>query len=43
VTELSNGVYILNLSAADTNGNHAMLKFTASGANTLFVEIITQP
>jgi hypothetical protein len=43
VTELSNGVYILNLSAADTNGNHVMLRFTATGANAFFAEIVTQP
>ena len=43
VTELSNGVYILNIAAADVNGNHAMLKFTATGANTTFTEIVTQP
>jgi len=43
VTELADGVYVLNLSAADTNGNHVMLQFTATGANQLDVEIITQP
>jgi hypothetical protein len=43
VTELSNGVYVLNLSAADTNGNHVMLRFTATGANAFFAEIVTQP
>jgi hypothetical protein len=42
-TELSNGVYILNLAAADVNGNHVMLLFTATGADTLFVEEVTQP
>jgi hypothetical protein len=42
-TGLANGVYILNLSAADTNGNHVMLYFTATGANAAFIEIVTQP
>ena len=43
VTELSNGVYVLNIAAADVNGNHAMFKFSATSANTVFSEIVTQP
>lgn len=42
-TELSNGIYVLNLAAADTNGNRIMFVFPASGANTSFVEVWTQP
>ena len=43
VTELSNGAYVLNIAAADVNGNHAMFKFSATNANTVFSEIVTQP
>ena len=43
VTELANGAYTLNLAAADVNGNHCMFLFTATGADNLLVEIITQP
>ena len=42
-TEISNGAYTLNLAAADVNGNHIMLLFTATGADNLLVEIVTQP
>jgi hypothetical protein len=43
VVEVANGTYGLDLAAADVNGNHIMLMFTASGADQLNVEIITQP
>lgn len=42
VTELSSGVYAVNLAAADVNGTNIMLKFTAVGADTRLIEIITQ-
>lgn len=42
-TEVGSGIYTVNLSQADTNGNHIIYVFTASGANTLYREIITQP
>ena len=41
VTEVSNGVYKINLSAADLNGDVIILKFTATGANTTFERIVT--
>lgn len=43
VSELSSGVYKVNLAAADLNGNDAMLKFTASGCKTLFIKVVLQP
>ena len=43
VSEVANGSYTINLSAADVNGNHIMLRFTATGADDLNIEIITQP
>lgn len=42
-TELSNGDYTINLSAADMNGNVIMFKFTATGADDLNIPILTQP
>ncbi len=43
VTELSNGVYNINLAASDTNAVTVMLRFTASGADDLNIMLITQP
>lgn len=43
VVEIGQGAYKINLAAADTNGNHLLFQFTATNANTLFLEIITQP
>jgi len=43
VTEIANGVYTINLSAADTNGAKIMLNFQATGADALNIEIVTQP
>lgn len=43
VTEISAGAYKIDLAAADLNGNSILLKFSASGADTRFVEIVTQP
>lgn len=43
VSEVANGTYKIDLSAADVNGRHIMLRFTATGADDLNIEIITQP
>jgi hypothetical protein len=40
--EVSAGIYKLDLSAADLNGNVITLKFTAAGADTRFATIFTQ-
>ena len=42
-SEISNGWYTINLAAADTNANKVGLRFTATGADALNIEIITQP
>lgn len=42
-TGISNGVYTLVLSAADTNGNDIDYRFTATGADDLNIEYVTQP
>jgi hypothetical protein len=42
-TELTNGIYVINLSAADLNANVVMLRFTATGADDINVQLITQP
>lgn len=42
-TEISNGWYKIDLSAADLNGNSIILKFTATGADANETVIITQP
>lgn len=41
-TEVSGGVYKINLAAADLNGTVVMLKFSAAGADPRFVTIVTQ-
>lgn len=41
-TNVSNGVYSLNLAAADTNGNTLVYMFSADDATTQFVSVITQ-
>ena len=43
VSELSNGCYVINLSASDLNANTVLLRFTAAGADDLDIEILTQP
>lgn len=43
VTEISNGIYTINLAATDTNANYVMLRFTATGADDLDMLVITQP
>lgn len=43
VTELSNGVYTINLGTTDTNANSILYRFTATGADDLDLLILTQP
>lgn len=42
VVELSNGIYKINLSPEDMNGDKIMFRFSATGADDQLVEIITQ-
>lgn len=42
VTELSNGVYTINLANTDLNGTNIMLRFTGASSDDLLIEIITQ-
>lgn len=42
VTESVNGLYKIDLSAADLNGNVIVLKFAAAGADTRILVLITQ-
>lgn len=41
--EIGSGAYSIDLSASDLNGTTIMLKISASGADTKFATIITQP
>lgn len=41
-TEVSAGVYKVDLAASDLNGTVIMLKFNAAGADTAYLEIVTQ-
>ena len=41
-TELSNGIYTINLAAADMNAGVVTLLFTATGADARYVTIVTQ-
>lgn len=43
VTELSNGMYLVNIPAADRNGNVVTYRFTAAGCDDLFVSHILEP
>ncbi len=43
VSELSNGVYLINLAAADLNGTNITLRFSAGGARDTFVTVATLP
>jgi len=43
VSEVSNGIYKIDLAAADLNANVVTLKFTATGADARFITIATQP
>jgi hypothetical protein len=42
-TELSNGIYVIDLAASDLNGDVVTLRFTAAGANDRVITIVTQP
>ena len=42
-TEVSNGIYKIDLSAADLNGSVITLKFSAAGADTTWMTILSQP
>lgn len=42
-TEISSGLYTLVLAAADTNANELAYRFTASSADDLIIERVTQP
>jgi hypothetical protein len=42
-TVVSNGLYAINLAAADTNANTVTLRFTATGCDDLIIELITVP
>lgn len=43
VSEVSDGVYTINLAAADVNSATSMLHFSASGADDLNIMLVTQP
>lgn len=40
-TEVANGMYKIDLSAADTNGDNITYRFTASGANVTLITVVT--
>lgn len=42
VAEIGNGVYKIDLAAADLNGDTIILRFTASGADASLLSIVTQ-
>jgi hypothetical protein len=43
VTEIANGTYVINLAAADVNGNVISLRFSASGAVDTYFTLFMQP
>jgi hypothetical protein len=43
VSEVSNGIYKINLSAGDLNGDTITLQFTAAGSDARFITILTTP
>lgn len=43
VTEVSSGVYKLNIPAADLNGDVVSLRFTATGADDLVMTLLLEP
>lgn len=43
VTEIANGIYAVNFGAGDLNGKVIVLKATATGSDTRFERIVTQP
>lgn len=42
ISELANGIYKVNLAAADVNGSVLVIKFTSAGADNRYVTIVTQ-
>lgn len=42
-TEVSNGLYYVDLAAGDTNGNVVTYRFTASGCDDLLVTLLFEP
>ena len=43
VSEVSNGIYSINLATSDLNGNVITLRFTATGAQDRLITVITTP
>jgi hypothetical protein len=43
MTEVANGIYQCDLGAGDLNGDTIVLRFTGSGADDLFVTLVTEP
>ncbi|HKZ39503.1 MAG TPA: hypothetical protein VJ044_00995, partial [Candidatus Hodarchaeales archaeon] len=41
-SEVSNGLYKINLAAGDLNGDVVTFKFTASGADARVITVVTQ-
>lgn len=41
-SEIGSGIYKINLANTDTNGTTLMFKFSSAGADTRFIEIVTQ-
>lgn len=41
-TEIGSGIYKINLANTDTNGTTLMFKFNSTGADTRFIEMVTQ-
>jgi hypothetical protein len=42
-SELSNGIYIINLAAGDLNANVVTLLFTGTAADARYITVVTQP
>lgn len=42
-SEVSNGVYTINLAAADLNGDTILLRFAAADCDDTFILVVTQP
>lgn len=43
VTELANGIYYIDLAAADLNGNVITLRFTGTSSDDRLITLVTQP
>lgn len=43
VTEVSNGIYTVDLAAGDMTGNVITMRMTATGCDDLFVTLVTEP